>query len=229
MNVETIEMDQQVARDHYLDYRKACRRHREAREGERARRATELGKELRQVRVEKTTMEKEDEQLLKAYRELSRGERIIDVGRVIATAGLDAQALPRLALAPAHGEHCWFDTEQDAIRFRLQQSPWRCKKADKVSVRIGSNEQMVTALNDYQWRRKNGHPSAHRVQALVPAIPARFRPDKLDGYFILWEAEWQPCAPTDPLLLKQINDRFYTIVAQWDLTPLEKCVLEGRL
>ena len=42
-------------------------------------------------------------------------------------------------------------------------------------------------------------------------------------------AEWQPRAPVDPILLSQVNATLFAVVAQWDLTPLEQRVLEGRL
>ena len=230
MNVQTIQMDPRVARVHYADYRKACRRHREAREEERARRERDLGSELRKVRVEKTLIEQEDEILLGAYRALTRGERIIDVHKVVAAAGLDDQKLPRLALAPAHGKRCWINASQTRITFRVQRNEYLCPKADKVEVSIRANEEMGRYLiASWQWREEHKHPRVDAVNALVPAIPARFRPDNLKDYYILWEAEWKPCAPTDPLLLKRINARFYTVVAQWDLSELEKSVLEGRL
>jgi hypothetical protein len=39
---------------------------------------------------------------------------------------------------------------------------------------------------------------------------------------------WDNTAPVDPMLLKKINDNFYVVVAQWDLTELERSVLGQR-
>jgi hypothetical protein len=62
----------------------------------------------------------------------------------------------------------------------------------------------------------------------VPPIPPRFRPEALDDYFTLFEAEWQPMPPVDPILLKRIGQTMFVIVAQWNLTAVERAVLEGR-
>ena len=60
-------------------------------------------------------------------------------------------------------------------------------------------------------------------------MPPHLRPDDLSKYFVLWEAEWTAKAPVDPMLLSRVNETMFAIVAQWDLTPLEQRVLEGRL
>lgn len=41
--------------------------------------------------------------------------------------------------------------------------------------------------------------------------------------------EWAPVPPTDPFLLRHLGGTLYVVLAQWDLTPLEKAVLAGRL
>jgi len=226
MNVQTIQMDSKVARAYYRDYLKAVRRNREKREEERVKRAVELGKELNQVKVQKTQMEKEDEELLSSYRALLRGQRLVDVHKTISAAGLDEQFLPRLAIAPAEGEFCWLGGGDGRVSFRIAETSYLARKHERVEIAFRPKQ---ANWFDRVWRNSNSLPYLNRVKALVPAIPARLRPDKLDGYFILWEAEWRAMAPVDPLLLKKVNDRFYTIVAQWDLTPLEQSVLVGRL
>ena len=45
---------------------------------------------------------------------------------------------------------------------------------------------------------------------------------------ILWEAEWET-VPRDPLLLRHLAGGLYAVMASWDLTPLERAVLKGRL
>ena len=235
MNIQTISMDPRIARIHYSDYRKAVRRHRDEREAKRIERAAIAGRELHQVRVEKELMEKEDEMLLGAYRALMKGERILDVGHTIGKAGLYKETrLPKLAIAPAHGKTCWVrHLTGNSFEFRLQRSHWQCKVADKVVVDIGHHEDAsgtITAqLTNHSWRNENKFPSLGNVEAVVPVVPPELRPDNLDEYHILWEAEWKKSVPVDPVLLRRINSRFYTVIAQWDLTPLERSVLSGRL
>lgn len=76
-------------------------------------------------------------------------------------------------------------------------------------------------LPDYQLRG---------YRALVPLIPPNLRPARaLVRYVILFEAEWEPVPPTDPLLLRHLHGDLYAVLAAWDLTPLERAVLAGRL
>jgi hypothetical protein len=50
--------------------------------------------------------------------------------------------------------------------------------------------------------------------------------DELSNYHILWEADWED-APVDPILLKQIDGNFFAVIAQWDLTNVERMVLRS--
>lgn len=231
MNVQTTAMDPRIARIHYSDYIKTVRKHRQEREARRLARAQEVHKDLYKVRVEKTLLEREDQMLLEAYRALSRGARILDINQVITKAGLNKQQLPVLAVARADAKNCWFDTinsAHDIVRFRIKESTWQIKTDDYVDVKFLDK---YGNLQNAGWRRENDFPRIDAVKALVPSIPPSLRPQdqELSSYHILWEAEWEKTAPTDPILLKRINERFYTVVAQWDLTPLERQVLEERL
>jgi hypothetical protein len=39
---------------------------------------------------------------------------------------------------------------------------------------------------------------------MVPIVPVHLRPKHgLQNYHILWEAEWHPVPPTDPMLLRR--------------------------
>ena len=43
-------------------------------------------------------------------------------------------------------------------------------------------------------------------RAVVPLIPIHLRPKRgLQNYHVLWEAEWRPAPPVDPLLLRRIG------------------------
>lgn len=203
MNVEATSMDTHEARKLYLEYRNRVRDHR-------AKRRARLDKKLQ-------LLEREDEELRATYRALSLGQRVLNVAQVLRAAGVNEKHQPKLAIAPAGTEFCFFTHR------------WQ---------RVGSWQFCFYQNRDYPER------AAYRVdadafpeqtsrlgtlRAAVPAIPAQFRPaGELDGYFILWEAEWAPIAPADPLLLKRISGDIFAVLAQWDLTPVEKMVLEGR-
>lgn len=67
------------------------------------------------------------------------------------------------------------------------------------------------------------------LTAIVPIIPANLRPAKaLHRYVILWEADWE-AVPVDPMLLRHLHGDLYVVLAVWDLTPVERAVLNGRL
>lgn len=221
MQVNTIEMDPRIARIHYGDYMKRCRAHRVAREDARKVKAKELGKELRKVQMEKSRMELEDRELLKAYKALCRqGMRLIHIPSVIRDAGLTAkEKLPKLALCPADATRCEFSTQ-----FGRYFRPLGTKVAYKqYQIELP----WPAEITDTEWRKRNNYPL--QARALVPTVPPHLRPDDLSQYWILWEAEWQPQAPVDPLLLSRVNTHTFAIVASWDLTPLEQRILEGRL
>lgn len=222
MLVQTIQMDPRIARIHYADYRKRCRANRERRK---AAAAAEFESTIRKARVELSRMEKEDEQLLQAYRALYRGQQLIDLPKVLAGGGLDSKRLPKLAVIRADVEKCHLAIEGGRVYFLHEHHSyiWKLKQSDGLSF----GTPMPRELIDTSWRNSNSYPN--RATALVPSIPPQLRPDDLSKYFILWEAEWEAKAPVDPLLLSRVNDTLFAIVAQWDLTPLEQRVLEGRL
>lgn len=223
MNIETIQMDPRIARVHYRDYMARCRLHRLAREETRRLRAAELGKEMRKVQVEKSRAEKEDQELLRAYRALMKaGTRLINLPTVITKAGLtDKEKLPRLACVPADSTNCTFNCGSPKFLSRGSRRLWNDQDV--------SLPRWPAEITDVAWRRNNSYPIS--ASALVPTIPPHLRPDdaSLKDYWILWEAEWQSQAPGDPILLSRVNTHTYAIVAQWDLTPLEQRVLENRL
>jgi hypothetical protein len=224
MLVETIRLDPRIARIHYADYRKRCAKNRALRVRKAAARAVDLERAIGEVRVELERAEKEDEQLLKAYRALYRGQQLIDLPKVMANCGLDSQKLPKLAVCRADATYCYLQIRNDAVFLSPQEirSWWKLKKG--AAMRFGG---MAPELRDEHWRRQNNHPMG--AKALVPTVPPHLRPDDLSKYYILWEAEWTAKAPVDPLLLSKVNDAFYAVVAQWDLTLMEQRILEGRL
>jgi hypothetical protein len=214
-------MDPRIARIHYKDYMERCRKHRAIRQEERAKRAQALGKEMRRLQIEKTRMEKEDTQLLLAYKALMKaGTRLIHLPNVIREGGWTKQWLPKLAIARASAKQVDFICGMHPY---FSGGPWESKVDHTVKITRGVFPAEIT---NEAWRKSNNHPL--RATALVPAVPPHLRPDDLSKYHILWEAEWKFQAPGDPILLSKINDDMYAIVAQWDLTPLEQRVLESR-
>lgn len=227
MHVETIQMDPRIARIHHRDYVKKVRENNKERAKLANARARELQGQARTIRIPKTQQQREDEEFLSSYRVLARGERIINMHRVLWGGGLNALKQPNFAIAGANWEDCFFSFENGPTRAQFSSKEWlpNNTKKDRYSLPlVGAPVEFLTMQerNDLGWSR---------LKAKVPRIPAHLTPKgDLGEYHILWEAEWQKIAPRDPLLLKRIpdSDKFFIILAQWDLTPLEQQVLEGR-
>lgn len=202
MNVATMQMEPHEARRLYIEYRKSLRVRRDER-----RKLAEI--EEIEARCKRMQIEREEDDLRAAYRAMSLNQRVVVLPHAIVAAGFDEQGLPKLAVARAEWEWCHYRSEQSKLRFQ---------KTDWTGSEMMSFETELPEAAQAKWR-------SHR--ALVPPIPPRFRPKSLEGYCILWEADWQR-VPEDPILLKQVTSRVFVVLAQWDLTPVERAVLEGR-
>lgn len=223
MELTTLEVPADVARREYLAYRKLVREHRNA----------------------------EDEQMMRAYRAASKGQRLIRLPDVILAGGLhygdpremtryDSQAkghvrtgrwlvtaFPRLAVARADVRHVYCSGVQSdgSIEFdyNARGSAHRATR-QRFDLRPGTvpNSELPGGVHEF-------HTSTRKV-AMVPSIPAALRPSTALGNFhILWEAEWKvrPIPPGDPALLKHVGGDLYAVLAVWDLSPLEQAVLAG--
>lgn len=222
MQFETIKLDPRIARIHYNDYRKRCRANREARK---ARMDAEADAWARKRAGELSRLEREDAELLKAYQALCGGVSLIDVAQTVRKAGIDDKLrLPLLAICRADFETIVFNTGANPS---TEGRPWKYGKDARGVESVVPASSYPAEVTNNQWRVSNRLPTT--ATALVPTVPAHFRPDDLRKYYILWEAEWRAEAPKDPLLLSRVNRTLFAIVAQWDLTPLEQRVLEGRL
>lgn len=234
MQVQMHEMDPRIARVHYHDYLKRVRAHRMARKA-----ALE-----RSVRLTTAQLEREDRELLIAYREMSRENRIVILPEALQKAGLDSKHhLPRLAIARADWEmvHFYVAPSTYDARSRYSQGNWSVFRQDK-SWRAFENDPIVvprsifpTELTNTEWRatqRRTGFPVWETpVHAIVPKVPPRFAPtkDDLHKFFILFEPQWQQSVvELDPILLSRASDNVFVVVATWDMTPLEASVLGLR-
>jgi hypothetical protein len=196
VSIDVMSMGPSEARRRYLEYRSSVREHRESR--------------LRNSdgRSRRSQVEREEDELRAAYREMALGNRVVCLPHVIRAAGFNDKGLPLLAVSRSNWEWCHYGSRSEAISFR----PDRFNDKKRIELVM-------------QLPEGAGYKSA---RALVPPVPPRFRPADLGNYYTLWEAEWLPEPPRDPLLLKQVSTTMFVVVAQWDLTDIERAVLEGR-
>ena len=190
MNVPTIEMAPTEALNQFNAYRLAVRERHDA----------------------------EDEQIMRGYQALAKGQRVLNLYDAMKAAGVDQKNRPKLAICRSDARWCFYRCVANVPRFAMDTDArfWRSRNArDKV---IELPRASLPPIHD------------NTIRALVPTIPPALRPKHaLSGYFTLWEAEWEPVPPVDPMLLKHISGPLYAVLAVWDLTELERAVLAGRL
>lgn len=156
----------------------------------------------------------EDKLIMESYRQLSRYKRVLDIVETMRLAGLDANWRPKLAICRADQRRVIFEWTWA----RYMNFSWRGGRSpNSVGVELPS-----APLVGWDTLQRM------RATAIVPLIPPHIRPKtNLHHYRILWEANWD-APPVDPILLRPIGGNLYVICAQWDLTPLERAVLNGR-
>lgn len=162
----------------------------------------------------------EYEAIRKTYVAIARGKRVIDLLATMKAAGVDAQQRPKLAIARADTRFVRFDRRWEGNFFLSSRErgnfprPHRSRTAGRLSTWLPLDAPRATDRT---------------LTAIVPIIPPEFLPEPKDlaKYHILWEADWE-AAPVDPFLLKRIHGYLYVIVAQWDLTEVERAVIGAR-
>lgn len=163
-----------------------------------------------------------DREIQRAYRLISQGRVIIRALESIRLAGLNEQGLPKLAIARATAKECWLMSESDGSA-RFAENEWvrQTHTRSFVDFPAGSFPGIKTRTQN-NWRRH---------AASLPLIPIHLRPRKaLDEYHVLWEAEWTPRPPRDPMLLRRIGHAdLWLVVAAWDLTDVEMAALSTRV
>ena len=160
-----------------------------------------------------------------AYEAIAEGGTVIHLSRSFQTAGLDDDGKPRLAIARADRKQVYFrwPSRNRVARFdsSVGQQGWNYPSLVE-EVDMGQ-----TFTNpDGQYDERSGY-------ALVPAVPADVRPavGQLKQWFILWEVEqWfersqVPEPPRDPLLLRKIRGELFQVLAEWDLTEIERAIM----
>ena len=190
MNVQTIEMEPDAAREKLKAYR--ARKHKDA--------------------------EAEYAAAITLLEHVERGHQILNVGDVIAMAPRDDKGRPMLAIARADRKEVEFKRYSWPPRYIFDCSQQR------------QTESLTKVFN------RPDLPNAQQGYATVPMVPADVRPatGQLKDWHILFEVDqWhdRPFVdpPVDPLLLKHIQGDFYQILAQWDLTELERAAMQMAL
>lgn len=158
------------------------------------------------------------------YEALADGIPLIRLTQAFAEAGWDEAGNPRLAIARS---------DRRRVRYRVEwQNARRVLSFDASSgwgARGGPTLQRSVPLSVMPPRPANA-PNSPNLGAIVPMIPADVRPGgRAKNWFTLFEAMWEPVPPVDPILLQHLGGDLYAVLAEWDLTELERAIIAGRL
>ena len=161
-----------------------------------------------------------DHEIMRIYQLIARGKVVIKALESIVHAGLNTDGLPKLAIVRATAERCHL-REMRVGGCVMSQRIWhqgRERPDTTFSFPAGS----FPGIGE-------GH-SKYRYEAITPIIPLHQRPARgLANYHVLWEAEWGPAIPVDPMLIRRIGKAdAWLVVAAWDLTEVERAVMAGR-
>ena len=157
------------------------------------------------------------------YNQLKSGRKLIDINAVMAKCPLDAKGFPKLAIARADSDVCCCSIQGSTGNtiFHSGQPTWRTSRK-RVTVN--------GVIHPLSWSKYT-----EQKYSLLPMIPPSVYPKgRLSNYYILWEVDkWEDrnplLPPTDPWLLKRINAHIFVVLAEWELTELERSVMAGRL
>jgi len=201
-------------------------------------RAEEEFNALKQAFKRNAKLRKEEirKDLFAVYGHLRHGKKIIDMYESFKKAGLNKDGDPRLAICRADGKQCFCLKIEDGSAIFSMQSLDRWVRSPRktygdVKLPSGTFHWLPkdSALPVSTYNIKN-----QTIQCLVPIVPAKILVNEvkvlLKNFHILWEVEeWKPVPPKDPILLKQLTPNLFGVLATWDLTPLERAVIRGRI
>lgn len=167
----------------------------------------------------------EDQEIARGYRAAARGLPIIELSKVITAGGCFDNGLPRLAIARADAKICQVEPHSwrgnGGIVYHSDPDRW----PNNRGALVGRKHVIVRATPE--GLKKNTRDG----QTIVPITPPRFRPKRshISNFHVLWEVEeWKLVPPIDPALVRHIRGDLWTVMAVWDLTPLERAVLAQR-
>lgn len=179
------------------------------------------------------------EEMKKCMYQLSKGNELIDIYKVLEKVGLTKNYQPKIAIARADWKKVRFNKKDSGRGFFTKgSSSWYNRKDGDIDlppetfaqwprVKANRKEQGTDRTIEVDtWQIAN-----EEIETAVPIIPASLTPDgDLKNYYILWEVfEWKDLPKKDdPLLLKRITENLFVILGAWDVTDLEQSIISGR-
>lgn len=159
-----------------------------------------------------------DQDVERIYRAIATGKVVIRALESIRKAGLFPSGLPKLAIARADAKSCFLTLRRDG-------------SAQMADLRWINRNTARNRYVDFEAGTFGTGIRGGSFTALVPHIPPDLRPKRgIQNYTILWEAEWSPEPPRDPLLLRRFGKGdIWLVCGAWDLTEVERAVMADRM
>ena len=207
MELATIELDVDEAKERYAEYAGAMKkRHSE-----------------------------EDAAIAAGYKALAEGKSLISMTETIAAGGADELGRPKLAVAASTADVVYLDRRRGGtVRFCASDQPrdgWT-RDVSQAGVRVAAALEPLDHNLVWTNKLRSDRWGGCCWKAMVPLVPPRFRVRGWRSSHVLFEAEWAehtPPAPVDPALLRHLRGDLWVVLGVWDLTPLERAVLGERL
>ena len=186
-----------------------------------------------------TSVAEEWQAAMNAYKELAKGTPLLDPFAAIRNCGWRADSRPVLAIARADMQHVEWEVTRSARGYNYETKQSYGKYAPMV-WRFEARRK-----SENRWNRREGFGKTFTITdvmeeppgipksgiAMVPMVPPDVLPARgcdLRQHFVLWEVEsWDVSPPIDPILLRPIGGELYAVVAQWDLTEVERSIIAG--
>lgn len=151
-----------------------------------------------------------------AYKRLAKGAILLDIEDVFNNCPYDDKGRPKLAIAAADARYVrfWWGQQGTAI-FHADENG----RKERCMVRVRTGRQPSVNNEGY---------------SLTPMIPANVRPHRQGNeknWHVLWEVErWaarnELIPERDPYLLKHVGGTLWAVLAEWDLTDLERAIMK---
>jgi hypothetical protein len=213
MDMATISVTEDEAKAALEQYREAMK----ASAQKEVRELTDRARERRRA------IAAQDQAIVKGYELIAKHKTVILLRATLVAGGEDEHHRPKLAIARAD-ERAIDMTRWPSGRVDFNgTNDWREKDYAEKPWNSNRDKSFMELFGPVDFGRQ-GQVSA---TAILPHIPPGLRPDALERYHVLWEADWQRKMPIDPALLRHLRGDLYAVIATWDLTELERAVLDG--
>ena len=173
---------------------------------------------------------------MRGFEELTKGTVLVDPFSAIREAGWRADGRPMLAMARADQRQVQWQIfrdsrvwNQDERRYSGRYAPMSWEFRARKDRRSYQRAPSLTILLENITLEPPVAPKSG--VAMIPMVPPDVLPPRgcnFSKHYILWEVEsWDYAPPIDPMLLRPILGDLYAVIAEWNLTELERTIIKG--